>query len=645
MQISAPQQVHVQPGTRPPVDSVAMTQEDLLSHPVAMPSHETPAVEQSDTGQDAVPDRFVALQPADPFEPAEAVSPDFYGSSSSWNIPSRANPTDSWTSPHTNRTRQFVLVGFLGATSLVAAAALFIVFLRWYGTPTPSDVPVAQALLEQRLPAATSNPETDADSEIEPDPRSLAAENEVNATAVDEPSTEEDSIVVNDPPSADTVQDASDVDSAPSEPSLQPPLDPVVNDALPDAEPPNAAGGAIAVEQPKVELPKRLQELYNLIGQPMEITIPQQLVVPDRAPVTAEELGLSSQRVDRSLPPVDLHVVASQRELRGLRLDKVSLSRAANVWSLVTGIPTVVDLQSLSAAGLDRNATIDLRLQSVMADKAAEQLALAAGLKIQAIENRFWRLYAPAPDAQRLPWQMTIEDLLPQPDEHDWLVTALERLLPGLKGAMAVVAGELVCEAGKCDVRDWFAALRLLENWRSLSRKPSQLSQYEPNILQAPLTTAKLLPGLERELTEKNVAQRPLASFLNLICTQAEINCWVDWPALAETGLGPHTAISSVTYKRRLAAVLKELEFEYGVVVALIDSQTVWLTSPAVYRQSAGLFVLPSQGKDLQDYWLQWLRPLTPTTPTGVSQTEIQLSPDQQVVLVKCCYPNLQFRD
>ena len=89
--------------------------------------------------------------------------------------------------------------------------------------------------------------------------------------------------------------------------------------------------------------------------------------------------------------------------------------------------------------------------------------------------------------------------------------------------------------------------------------------------------------------------------------------------------------------------MLNELESELGIVCLLLNEKTLWLTSHYAYRRVPEVFVMPSDGKSVDTYWSQYLRPLTPIDSAGISQVIIRQTPDGKFIIVKCCWPTLQF--
>lgn len=646
--IAPAEQIRVASNNQQPIDSAALTRDGIdleagLSGPIDRSTTEPIDGQRLVNNSPAEFDSFAlteldfqeqsAPQGVNGSESAgQAVPPVFGG-----NV-QRAAIDHSWTSSNTNRRRQFLLVGFLGTAGIVTATLAFFFFSRWYIGRQPKQLasePVVNATPESEASELELELPSEPWSEAATEPTDPAPLIELTYPGQDDPA--DDSIATDDNQVAPISEPVE-----PVEKSEESPTD-AASASVDDAQLP----GPPSQQQPNdkfAALPKQLQELYAVIAEPFALSMPQQVVVPDRPPVTAQELGLAGKNGDKALPPIDLAKVASERWVRGLRLDAVSLPRAIGVLSTVTGVPTQVDLDSLAAIGLDRNAKLSMILEPGPATKLATQFAEKTGLEIQAIDNRYWRVQAASPDQQRLPLSIEIGELV-GPDQTEWFMGALGRLFPEHSTSLQIDSGVLRWDDQKKGVAPWFTVVRMLENWRLQKGLARRLLQYDDAVLRQEMVTAGSVPGLQARLKSTTSAPRALASFISQLSAEAGINCWVDWPSLAQLGLSPNQGMLSVTRNRTLLEVLQELAFEYGLVAVIIDQQSLWLTDTSGYRRKTHPMVLPSRGKGIDDYWSSWLRPLTGVDPNGAAQLPIELTPDQQFVLVRCCLPTLQFND
>ena len=107
------------------------------------------------------------------------------------------------------------------------------------------------------------------------------------------------------------------------------------------------------------------------------------------APVTAEDLGLTTSVDSVEMPPIDL---AAQSEVivPALVIGDLPLSHFVCLWSNLSGIPTGINLASLAAAGIDCDGTLSLAM--VQSATFGSLVELSAPLGLQAVwrDNRFW---------------------------------------------------------------------------------------------------------------------------------------------------------------------------------------------------------------------------------------------------------------
>lgn len=547
-----------------------------------------------------------------------------------WNPPRRAAPSETWTSESTNRQRQFLLVGFLGLTSIVISLILLLLLIRWYRPNAEND---SLALSSDALSGQAEDSVTN--------PSEMQSEDQRLSQSVDSPG----------PDSAGDSQQEATTDQS----ELSEMADPIIiaNDAAGELRPSQGEdaivdSGAsndselIAASNEPDALPRQLRELAELLAQPFELTTPQTLTVPDRPPVTAEELGLTSSRGDRSLPPIDLHSSTQERLVRGVKITDMPLPQAVNYLSLISGIPVNTDLRSLAASGRDFSSPLSLLAEGGTVAELGQIFAQNAGLQIRSIDNQYWRLFSNLPDAETLPWQYSLDDLLVDEQHTNWFGESLKTLFPNCCASIRLVDGQLSADPSSTDRLEWFTVIRWIENWRRQLDMPSLLPRHSEESLRLPFIQPSEVTGLDEPLSIITSSSQPLASFLSSLCSQAGLKCWIDWPSLAAIGLSPSSPILSITHNRPVKNILAELAFEHGVTTAIVDKTTLLITQQHAYRTNPEVFVFPSQGQDAS-YWYQFLRPLTPVGPDGISQIQIRMSLDEKFVMVRCCYPNLDF--
>jgi len=589
-------------------------------------------------------------------------------SKTAWNTTGRASPIQDWTSESTSRKRQLLLLGIVGLTSLVLTGVLTVLFLRYAGWSGDAAVEVAKnvspAAVEDdaaKRPAEADNrglpegltgeqpalPKPD-DLPNSGDPYAITIEldasdpNTPDSTAADSLASDESEKKL--PERGSDLLNSGSADAATSSPSRPPDQGPSSVMETPSEASPieDQISDSSQQENPLQALPSKLRELAELIGEPFEFSVPQALVVPEQAPVTAEELGLSAITADKSLPAVDLHAASNERRIRAMKLDDVPLAHALNFLSLASGLPLILDANSLAAVNRSRSERIRLTLGDSTAAEATHKLAQQLELQLQSIENRYFRFYAKPPDEQQLPLEMSIGDLVDGDEGSQWLRSYVNQFFPDVAAGFTIENSMLLASRDTVDPLSRFMLFRSLENWRIQRGLPQVLQKYQAENLLSTLVTPSQMKRLDQPLQQVTTSPRPLASLLSSLGGELGIQCWCDWPALARLGLAPGSLVTVVTLNRSLKSVLQELAFEYNLVTVIVDENTLWLTNQETYRQSPQVFVLPNEDRTM-DYWEQYFRPLTPVVQSGVSKSELLFSPDKKFVFVKCCLPTLQF--
>lgn len=637
---AAPPKIHVGHDDSPQVDSTALTQEGL---PASFGDSTGTIQSSADKPLEEDPSEAVAFSNFDFSEVEDVLSQQEKNSaliepaeaSNYWQVPERtpqrAAPSQQWSSQSTARSRQYLIIGFLGLSGCILAVLLFAFFLKWYSKDN-SPIPKLQEINKDLLANAGDDVEK----------KELDAESQVVSSQASDATTEAD--VPN-----TTVQ--------PTQLELEHPVEPETHskpspqsDTLPNSQT-DQAEQTDPGNTSEIDVPPQIAALLKIIGEPEAINEPPKLIIPDKPAVTDNEIntGISAATMT---PIPRLMESANERQLRGLRLTQKTLPEILSIWNSLVGLPVVVDPRALAAADYDLQARFDLEMENITAASAIDKLATTVGLKAESQENRFWLLKATVADEGKLPWSVQADDLVKSPQEQTWLFETLELMYPGSSSALSFSDGKLIGKAESLDRLNWFSIVRLLENWRMQEGRPPNLSGYRRGNLRVPFVTAGLVPQLQQGLNEITATPKTLASLLNHQATSVGLTCWVDWPALAylpvrlsspPKAISPQTLRVSITNNRPFINMLNELDFELGIACLIINENTLWLTSHVAYRRVPEVFVIPSQGKPLDSYWSQLLRPLTPIDSSGISQVILQQTPDGKYVIAKCCWPTLQF--
>ncbi|MEZ6151613.1 MAG: hypothetical protein R3C09_16005 [Pirellulaceae bacterium] len=550
-------------------------------------------------------------------------------------------PSADWTSDSTTKTRQMLLVGFLGLTGVILAAVLFVGFLRWYAADT------------RNTPSA-----------LDPNADGLIAENKVaDGPAADNPPAAEpldaaspaddlDQPVTDDKTAIDNAEATEPPDAQPNEMTTSEPNAPAsdVSSTADSTDDSNAANG----EEPKpaeatLELPKRLQALGQVLQYEIQPQFSDATEILTEAPVTAEDLGLTSTVAAVEMPAIDL-AAQSKITVPALVIGELPLSQFVSLWSNLSGIPTAVNFDSLAAAGMDRNQNLSLAMvQSATLGSLVEQIGTPLGLQAVPHDNRFLELVAPDSEIEsKLSEAISLAGLV-APDAEAWLIESMPQLFPTHSLAWKIEGGKLLrpqTDSGEAlEPLAWFTVVRLLEGWRQAAGLAPTLPEYEPALLSAGLTAPSDVAGLDFVLQQVQPEARPLAQVIPRICREAGVHAWIDWPAVASIGVGPQTTGLVLTSQRPLRRALADYASEFSLVVAVLDKQTLWLTSNQAYRRSPQLYVIPAGG-DSADEWKSRLRPLTPasTGELGVGTVVSIATPDGKFILARCCPMQVNFQ-
>lgn len=763
-------QIEVQRHDRPPVDSAALTQEGLPAelfdakphNPLASPpgddvggeyrlAPEMPGAEVADSGGWASSPAPPPIQAVDPYAAQADVRSAGADLPASWETESRPHlPSAAWTSDSTTKTRQMLMVGFLGFAGVVLATLMFGGFLRWYAgdnnqpggnSVASSAVPSPDDVLP---PQPGDNP--DAGPVANGAEQAAADQNGVDPAAV------EDSLVDSAPKAALTADVGPD-GTTPTEVEVDVDSADVAVDgstgrpvaegvAEVEAENMDEPVDDLVAKAPAMELPKQLQAFGPMLQYEIQPQFSDAMEILSEAPVTAEDLGLTSSAEGDGMPAIDLQA-QSQITIPALVVGELPLSHFASLWSNLSGIPTRVDLASLTAAGIDRNQPIGLAMvKSVTLGSLIDQLGAPLGLQAVPHANRFLELVAPAAAMEEhLPPDVSLAGLV-DADHEAWLLETLPQLFPlpvaglssadtsevtgsaeasggsdppgvpestdgspeatdsspeaaspeaaspealgdslralddsleALEGSDAskdsppAAGGEFLeassteavvwkieqgrllrpqtASGGAVDPRIWSAAVHLLESWRNAAGLPKAWTDFDPSLHSADLVAPSEVAGLDFVLQQVQAEARPVAQIVPSICSSAGLQAWIDWPALTSIGLGPQSTDLVLTNARPLRRALADYASKFSLVVAVIDNQSLWITSNHAYRSSPRLYVVPSQGESAEA-WVSRLRPLTPVASDGfgVGQVVAIATPDTKFMLVRCCPMQVEFQ-
>ncbi|MFK7734846.1 MAG: hypothetical protein AB8B50_02390 [Pirellulaceae bacterium] len=658
--IAAPSQVKVENQSGQSVDSMALTKDGIQS-----------GLDESllAAGPDSTDD--YRLSPVDgslvgtnsdggPGED-ELERPDFTTAEvdgSAWQPEVPLIPSDEWTSEDSARRKQYLLVVGLAAVGLVFCVLGFFLFMNWYGNEGEQGggAGLAMAGTEE----ATSV-EVNAGSGIE----------QTDPVTVDVNSDQADAVALDGTPSGDSnlVIDSNDDTTQGDKDSSVPPDEiPVggeMNDIPAPAEVVAAMGeggddfepddpfgtGEEDVVEPLTEAERAAQALPNarmatfapMLDWQVVPTIPENGLPLEPPPLTAEDLGIKSSVTLDPVPAVDW-LELSKTQVPGLIYGGLQrTAQAVNLWSHASGVPTRVDLDSLAAANLDRNKSIKVPpLVRKALGETARELAFQIGATVEPKENRYVEFAAEEKQlAELLPQTISIAPWTAE-GTQDWLVSALENAFPNTAKRWLIEGDELKREPQNLEAVTWFRGIRLIENLRIRLGAEPVLSDYSTQSLAIPFIRANQIASMKKTFESVSIQSRPFGQEIARLSAERGIHVWFDWPALGQIGVGPMTEGVVVTQGRTLTQILRNYADKFSLSISVLDSQTLWVTSPRAYRSQPRVFVLPSQGRTAEQ-WMQELETLTPLSDQGVGDLWCVLTPDAKHVVVRCCAPDLNF--
>ena len=648
----------------PAVDSTALTQEGLPPDLVGLASDNHPNIREPSDDEDAEYRLAPETLEADQVDTAVSAPPVLSATAhtgphagATWNADGPAHlPSADWTSDSTTKTRQMLLVGFLGFAGVMLAVLLFVAFLRWY-TKDNTTLAATNRNATDQVTDNTVSDDTPAGEQLDPsstttDLNDAATGDAVvieNASANGSPSTQPGELPTTETnASANDADLSAEADSATAMGTTGEAADVSPNaDSTVDTNP--ADGDESTPAEATLDLPKRLQSFGPMLQYEIQPQFSDAAEILTEAPVTAEDLGLTTSVDLVEMPPIDLDA-QSKVTVPALVIGDLPLSQFVGLWSNLSGIPTGINLASLAAAGIDRNQTLSLAMvQSATLGSLVERLGAPLGLQATPRDNRFLELVAPdATMEQKLPAAVSLAGLI-APDSEAWLIESLPQLFPEHSLAWKIEEGKLLrphADSGEAlEPLAWFAAVRLLEGWRQAVGLPPTLPEYGPSQLSASLIAPSDVAGLDFELQQVQPEARPLAQVIPGICREAGLQAWVDWPAVASIGVGPQTTGLVLTSQRPLRRALADYASEFSLVVAVLDKQTLWLTSNQAYRSAPQVYVIPGNS-ETADQWKSRLRPLTPaaTGESGVRAVVAIATPDGKFILVRCCPMQVDFQ-
>ncbi len=649
--VTARPQVTVQPGSgfgSASVDSMAMTKEGLEQDLGQLPSgegsqNEAPfesSVEEALSGGGGFESDDFQLAPMEDAPAAPMAD--------SWQPQEALLPSDEWSSESSAKSKQYLLVGFLGVGGVALAVIAFIAFLSWYGgnaDPQDPNKDLAQGLDQPQQGAETVESEPPADSNPENEPTGQETESaDPESTQTANP----DAILNTTGANGDPDDDAEDP-AKPQDPGAEPDPaaiglgDPKFNVSSPFETEEDIKAQQDEEDRIRGQLSARMQQIADSILGADDWTpaLPRDVKIGP-APVTAEDLQLGATFGRDPLPPVDWGQRQKQTISGVIFNAQQPLSTVLNTWTRLSGMPSRVDLNSLAGANLDVAAKLDLgKFQNSSVANISNTLAQKAKVAWQTKSDH---LLLSAPEAalkSQLPESTDLSDLAENPEQIQQVLQSLGRLFPGTAKGWGVEGTTLKYDSAIIDLVTWFRAIRLIENLRVASGKTPGLTNFRLENLTVPFVQSDKLVFLDEKTKLLSVQEEPVEQAISKLCARLGVEVWFDWKALAKAGIGPETTALVTTYDRRPRNILKDFSTTLLLEFAIIDQKTIWVTSRQGYRELAQVFVIQSAGRT-PEQWELLLEDQMPLV-NGVGQPVVMSSFDGQHIITRCCYPKIQF--
>lgn len=633
--ITAPQQVRIENPDGFPVDSMAMTKDGLEPN-FALQSVSEAVLSDGDY-------QLMPLEKAEVQKASETQLP------AGWQPQEPLLPSDEWTSETSTKTRQFLLIGFLGLTGVALAILSFLAFLNWYRKPGQSPDPGPPLAL-----ASTLGPEVpEPDVAVGPEQTSVADSGSADREAEGPTSSQSDpssQLEQKDEPenAAQLLPNAIDTQPLqvlPNELQGDVLIDPGVHSVDASDSTPAVSTEPESEQTAEQSLPNAwLQSMAPVLDWQVVPTLPDNRVPLEPPPITAEDLGMSTLEGLEPITPIDWGK-QSQIVLPGLILSQEqSLSQSLNLWTHVSGVPTRVNLDSLAAINFDCNGPLTIgTIKQASIGQIAQRIAENLGITVSARENRYLEFHATEEKlAATLPKTMSVEGLIATEEEAQWLLQMLVRFFPDTDQAWSLEDRHLKYQDNRVDLMTWFEVIRLIDNLQTANGQPSTLTEYAAGRLQNSFIEPEKLVSLNAQVNLISPQARPVGQVLSRLCGQMGLQCWIDWPSVGEVGLGPATTAVVVTHGRSLKRILANYANMFSLQIAVQDENNLWITSPQAYRKQARIYVLPSEGLT-PEQWQQRLLLWTPLKDDGTGEVIAVLTPQRDKIVVRCCRPAISF--
>lgn len=549
--------------------------------------------------------------------------------------------TEEWTSRSTTRSRQILMVVFLGVSGFIIAGGIFYTFIRWTSSSrqraeTASTAPVAQpgsTTTDSSTQDGTAPSAQVVDLLIEPQPGlPLPPEVETNSNSSLASVSGADSI------SPALPATTAAVPSADTSPTIS-----ALSDTAPSEQPVNTSTSSNVTENKdaKQVLPEMLaniQNIFDLAMQPSRNDAGMELSPPPKANANVDSTPTAELHKNDSSPDnAGILDKLLAGEVRGIAISGRSLPDAIAAIVQMTNIPLTIDFDSLAAGGIDRNQQVNFTFQKAKAGELLKRFATGKGLAPQAVENTHVLLRAnPELVAKQVGTSLSLIDWLPSGDTAWW--QSFMELYADKQGHWQLNDGTLKSDfEGEQDAA-WLQAMAMLNAWRGLSTNSS--SATSPRTRGATWVEPAALTALSFVCRGQSLEQRPIGQTLVRACREASLQCWLDWPSLIRQGLTPDSTALTVTRDRPLKDILSAYARRHDLLFAFEDRNTILVTTANAHASQLRSYVRPAEGKSAAE-WQEEISAAMPTNSAAKRAIRTLLSPDAKYVLIRSPRPVL----
>lgn len=494
-------------------------------------------------------------------------------------------PNTDWTSPQTQRLKQWVLLGgalTTGAVVLITAGVYAVSALTAPAAPPA----IAQANntpepIEEQPASPIHDPDDKPAPPVEPEQPPPMTESE-----------------------ADPLPTPPVPPIAPRDPVENPPAAPKPPTPANDNTPPELAGDPQA-ESPKplntFNVDKTLEQFGSLIeAQPFEtqpagdaLKVPEASSEDDAASSAAEEY------IEEPLPrPAARNVDVARRledRLEGLELTDVALADFLNFVTDLTLVPITLDPTALPAIRCSPETPLKANLKQTTVAEALAQALGPRNLAFVASDNQIVVLPVASVQGKPKTIKHDVTDLCATPEQASALAELVTQIIEpeswtDVEGVGYSVEGKQIVVTNRPTAH--YAMVVLLDKLR-LARKLPTRSPYPAEVITLVPKAIAADALLSTPVTMNFVPPTRIGKVGEHLKRSASLRMLVDWRAIGAVGWTPEGEVKAGVANQPLRDFLNRLTARMEIAWRVIDSQTVELTTPSALVANPDVEVYP----------------------------------------------------